>query len=168
MWGLSIEATIRVRDSKGKESNIKFNHPLNTDLGALKQTIRSTAQLIDTIIRGQIIGASISLVVNLPGNLGLKATAIAGSDIQEGVRFTFGTAQGSQTQFRIPTLDETYLNDAGILEYTGGDDVDDVLQRIIQGVTQGLINASPSDAYGNDVTAFLGGQESFLSSRSTA
>lgn len=164
-WGLSIQASIRVRDAKGKESTINFNHPLGVDLGALKNTIRSTAALIDNAIRGQIIGASISLVVNLPLGLGLKATAIAGSDIEEGVRFSFETTVGSHTLFRIPTVDESWLNDAGVLDYDPSDAMDDLIQRVLQGVTQGLINASPSDAYGNDIGAFLGGQESFLASR---
>jgi hypothetical protein len=164
-WGLSLEAHIRVRDSKGKESTIKFNHPLNTDLGALKQTIRSTAALIDNLIRGQVIGASITLVVSLPGNLNLKATAIAGSDVEEGVRFAFSTSVGSQTLFRVPTINESWLTDAGVLDYDASDAMDDFIQRILQGVTQGLINASPSDAYGNDITAFVGGTESFLASR---
>lgn len=164
-WGLSIQSSIRVRDAKGAESTINFNHPLNVDLGALKNTIRSTAALIDAAIRGQIIGASITLIVNLPGALGLKATAIAGSDIEEGVRFSFETTVGSHTLFRIPTVTEDWLSDAGVLEYVASDAMDDLLQRILQGVTQGLINASPSDAYGNDVTTFLGGAESFLASR---
>lgn len=165
MWGLSIESQIRVRDSKGKESTIKFNHPLNVDLGALKNTIRSTAALIDAVIRGQIVGASIQLVVSLPAGLNLKVAAIAGSDIEEGVRFAFSTSNGAQTQFRIPTVAETWLNDAGVLEYVASDEVDDFIQRMIAGVTQGLINASPSDAYGSDITAFVGGTESFLASR---
>lgn len=164
-WGLSLEANIRVRDSKGKESTIKFNHPINTDLGALKNTLRSTAALIDSMIRGQVVGATISLVVSLPAGLNLKATAIAGSDVEEGVRFAFSTNVGSQTLFRIPTVSESWLNAAGALVTTTGDAVDDFIQRIIAGRTQGLINASPADAYGNDVTTFVGGTESFLSSR---
>lgn len=164
-WGLSIESFIRVRDSKGAESEFKFNHPLNVDLGALKNTIRSTAALIDAVLTGQIVGAGITLIVNLPGSLGLKASAIAGADIEEGVRFSFETTVGSHTLFRIPTISETWLNDAGNLVYVASDAMDDLIQRILQGVTQGLINASPSDAYGNDITDFLAGTESFLASR---
>lgn len=164
-WGLSLEAHIRVRDSKGQESTIKFNHPLNTDIGALKGTIRSTCALVDNLLRGQIVGASIKLIVSLPGGLGLKVAAIAGSDVEEGVRFTFQTSAGAETGFRIPTVEEDWLTDAGVLDYTASDDMDDFLQRILQGVTSGLINASPSDAYGDDITTFVGGTESFLASR---
>lgn len=164
-FGLSIESTITVIDSKGKESDIKFNHPITVDIGALKNTIRSTAALIDSLIRGQVIRAKITLVVNLAGGLDLKATAVLGADIEEGARFSFEVASGGVTMFRVPTLNETFFNSAGVLQVTPGGAVDDFIQRIIAGQTVGLTNVSPSDAYGSSVDAFLGGQESFLASR---
>lgn len=165
-WGLSIQSFIRVIDSKGEESQINFNHPLNVDIGALKNTLRSTAALIDTIIRGKVIGAGIIMVVNLPGNLGLKTTAQIGSDIEEGVRLSFSTANGAQTTSRLPTLNETWYDGNGVLQVTSGSEIDDVIQRIIAGVSSGAgSNAFPSDAYGSDITAFVGGTESFVASR---
>lgn len=163
-WGLSIQSKFRIIDSKGKESTINFNHPLNVDIGALKNTLRSTAALIDAVIRGQVIGCSIELVVNLAGSLDLKATAILGSDVEEGVRFTFETTVGGVTVFRLPTVNETWLNSAGILQVTGGSAVDDFIQRVLAGQTVGLTNVHPSDAYGDDVSVFLGGYESFVGS----
>lgn len=165
MYGLSIEAYLTVLDSKGKESDIKFNFPINVDIGALKNTLRSTAGLVDAVIRGQVIGARIVLVVNLAGGLALKTTAVIGADIEEGVRFSFQATSGGRTLFRIPTVNETFLNSSGILQVTGGGVVDDFIQRVLAGQTVGLTNVSPADAYGSDVTTFLGGQESFLASR---
>ncbi len=164
-YGLSIVSNVVVEDSKGKQSTITFNHPLNVDIGALKSAIRSTVQLIDAVIRGKIISASISLEVNLPAGLGLKATAIAGADIEEGVRFTFGTTSGSETQFRIPTFAETFLNDLGVLDAVNAT-VDAFVQRIITGQNIGVgTDITPSDAYGDDVTTYISGLESFASSR---
>ena len=163
-YGLSIQAFIRIIDSKGKEGRVTFNFPLSVDIAVLKTAIREAAGQIDALIKGQVIGAGIELVASL-GGVTLKAAAIAGSDIEEGVRFAWGAASGGQTTFRIPTVDETWLNDAGVLEYVASDDVDDFIQRILAGVTSGLNNASPSDAYSSDVTTFLGGTESFVASR---
>lgn len=163
-YGLSIQAFIRIIDSKGKEGRVTFNFPTNTDIAVLKTAIREAAGQIDALIKGQVIGAGIELVASLAGAT-LKASAIAGSDIQEGVRFSWGAASGGQTQFRIPTVDESWLTDAGVLDYTSGDDMDDFIQRILAGATTGLNNASPSDAYSSDVTTFIGGTESFLASR---
>ena len=164
-FGLSIVSNVVVEDSKGKQSTVTFNHPLSVDIGALKGTIRSTIQLIDGIIRGKIISASISLQVNLPAGLNLKATAIAGADVEEGVRFTFGTANGAETEFRIPTFAETFLNDAGVLDSAHAT-VDAFIQRILTGQNIGVgTDITPSDAYGDDVTTYIAGQESFAASR---
>jgi len=163
-YGLTIISDVVVEDSKGKQSTIHFNHPLNVDLGALKSAIRSTVQLIDAVISGKIISASIGLEVALPAGLGLKATAIAGADVEEGVRFTFTTNNGAETQFRIPTFAETFLNNLGVLDSANAT-VDAFVQRIISGFTQGLVNTSPSDAFGDDITSYTAGQESFSSSR---
>lgn len=164
-YGLSIQSFLRVVDSKGNESTINFNHPINVDIGVLKSAIRSTAALIDAVIRGQVIGAGIELVVNLPGGLGLKTSAIVGSDIEEGVRFAFEATSGGQTIFRVPTVNETWLTGGGILDTTSGDAVDDFIQKVIAGSTVLLSNARPSDAYGSDIVSFIGGTESFLASR---
>lgn len=163
-FGLSIESHITIEDAKGEQSVIKFNHPTTVDIGALKSALVSTAELIDAVINGKIVNASISIIVNLVAGIGLKATAIAGADIEEGVQFSFETSLGALTGFRIPTFSETFLSDAGVLD-AGDTDVDNFIQRMISGLTDGLTNISPSDAYGDDITAYSSGLESFASSR---
>ncbi len=164
-YGLSIESFIKVIDAKGEDSTINFNHPTSVDLGALKNTLRSTAALIDAVMRGQVIGAGIRLIVVLSDALDLKSEPIPESDIEEGVRFLWRCASGGETSFRIPTVNESWLTSDGVLDYISSDAMDDLIQRIIAGRTSGLINASPSDAYGSDVTSLISGQESFLASR---
>lgn len=163
-WGLSVQAFIRVQDAKGKESRINFNFPTSVDIAVLKTAIREAAGQIDAMIKGKVVGAGIELIVNL-GGVTLKAAAIAGSDIEEGVRFSFGASSGGRKLFRVPTVSEDWLTDAGVLDFTSGDDMDDFVQRIIGGVQTGLNVAFPSDAYGSDITTFLGGTESFVASR---
>ncbi len=164
-YGLSIQSFIKVIDAKGKDADITFNHPLNVDLGALKNTLRSTAALIDALITGQVIDAGIILVVILSDALDLKADAIPESDVEEGVRFLWRAASNGETSFRIPTVTEDWLNSDGVLQVAPGDAVDDFVARVLAGVTVGLVNTSPSDAYGSDINLFLGGTESFLASR---
>lgn len=163
-YGLSIISDVVVEDSKGKQSTLSFNHPLTVDLGALKGAIVTTVQLIDAVITGKIINASIGIEVDLPAGLSLKATAIAGSDIEEGVRFAFSTTGGADTGFRIPTFAETFLSDAGILDFADLT-VAPFIARIIGGVTNGATNVSPSDGFGDDVATFTVGNESFATSR---
>lgn len=163
-YGLCLVSQILVRDAKGASGIISFNHPLNTDIGALKNTVRSTAALIDAIIGCQVVDASIGIEASLTGAT-LKDAPIAGADVEEGARFMWRTASGALTDFRIPTFSETYLTDSGELVYVEDDEVDDFIQRVLAGVTSGLTNVSPSDAYGSDITEFVSGAESFLASR---
>lgn len=163
-YGFTLISDVVVEDSKGKQSTINFNHPLSVDLGALKSAIVSTVELIDAVITGKIISASIGVEVQLPFGLSLKTTAIAGADVEEGVRFTFSTNGGAPTEFRIPTFSESFLSEDGVLN-ASVTAVDNFVQRVLSGVTSGLINVSPSDAHGEDVTTYTAGLESFASSR---
>lgn len=164
-YGLCLVSSIVVQDSKGATSTVSMNHPLNSDLAVLKGCVRTTAELIDAVIGCQVIDASIGIEVQLSGALDLKEFAIAGADVEEGARFIWRTASGALTDFRLPGFSETYLTDSGELVYVEDDDVDVFIQRILAGQTVGLVNVSPSDAYGSDITAFVSGAESFTASR---
>lgn len=164
-YGLCLVSNIVVRDSKGATGIISMNHPLDSDIGALKGTVRTTAELIDGIIGCQVIDASIGIEVQLSESLDLKEFPIAGADVEEGCRMMWRTASGALTDFRLPTFSETYLTDDGQIVYVADDEVDDFIQRVLAGQTVSLVNVSPSDAYGSDITAFVSGSESFLSSR---
>lgn len=161
-YGLSLESFFVVQDSKGLKSSMKMNHPLNTDLGALKNALPTTAELLDPLIGGQIIDCYVSIPISIVG--WDVSTPAALSDVEEGCRFTWDTASGAPTDFRLPTFKESFLDADGVLN-TADPTVDAFVQRIIGGLTQGLVNVSPADAYGSDVTALLAGQEDFLSSR---
>ena len=164
-YGLCLVSDIVVQDSKGATATISANHPLNTDLTVLKECVRTTAELIDATSGCQVIDASIGIEVQLSDALDLKEFPIAGADVEEGARFFWRTASGALTDFRLPGFSETYLTDSGELVYVEDDDVDLFIQRVIAGQTVLLTNVSPSDAYGSDITAFVSGAESFLSSR---
>lgn len=161
-YGLSLESYYIIQDSKGHTSSQKMNHPLNTDLGALKDTLPTTAELLDVLIGGQIIDCFISIPISIVG--WTNQVPQVDSDVEEGCRFIWDTASGAPTDFRVPTFRESLLDDDGVLDEVDTD-VDAFVQRIISGKTLGLVNVSPSDAYGSDITALLAGQEDFLSSR---
>ena len=161
-YGLSLESYFVIQDSKGLRSNMKMNHPLNTDLGALKAALPTTAVLLDPLIGGQIVDCFISIPISTAG--WTNQVPQADGDVEEGCRFTWDTASGAPTDFRIPTFRESFLDSDGLLN-TADTDVDAFVQRIISGRTLGLTNVSPADAYGSDIIALLAGQEDFLSSR---
>lgn len=161
-YGLSLESFLEVQDAKGKSGFILFNHPLDTDLGALKSMIPTSAELLDVLLGGVIINAGISFDLSIAG--WDIDPAQSGSDIEEGALFTWLTDIGTPTDFRIPTFSEDFMDDNGVVDLADTD-VDAFVQRIISGRTVGLTNVSPSDAYGQDIVSIVGGQEDFLSSR---
>lgn len=153
------------RDAKGETGRNEISFPVAVDIGVLQAFLSSTALLIDAVTRCQIINAGIGLEINLAAIGGLKTAPIAGSDVEEGAVFTFGTSADSLTRFRIPGFDETFVDDTSRAVDIAATAVDALVDRITAGHTVGLTNVSPSDQYGNDVTSLYSARESFQSSR---
>lgn len=155
-----------IKDSKGKISTTQINFPYNVDIGVLKTFTTTTAEFIDSLIHGQIVDAGIGLAVDLSGAT-LKAAPTAAADVEEGARFLWEAATGAKTGFRIPTFDETFMTSGTNLVDTANGAVDTFVQRILQGLTDGVTNVSPSDDRGSDIDTLASARESFTKSRST-
>lgn len=153
-----------IRDSKGKESTFRMNFPTNADIAIAKEFLRNTGTMIDGLIRGQIVSVGITLgVENLPA--GWKAAPLPNADVEEGARFSFRSAIGAITNFRIPTFDEANVIEGTQNVNTALAPVDAFVDRITDGYTQGLINVSPSDDHGSDIVSLESALESFTNTR---
>lgn len=153
-----------IRDAKGKKSTTTMNFPIASDQAVLVDFLKTTAQLIDPLIKGQIIGIGAGIVVDLPGS-GLKTAPLADSDVEEGARFNWLASSGALTNFRIPTFDEAKMVTGTPDVDTADGDVDDFVQRMRAGKTDTLVNVSPSDDRGSDITELESARESFTSTR---
>lgn len=153
-----------IRDAKNKTSTVKINFPVNVDIGVLQAFASSTATMINSIIKGQIMDAGIGLAVDLSGAT-IRNAPDPNSDVEEGARFSWRSAVGAITNFRLPTFDEAFLVDGTKNVDTADTTVDAFVQRVLAGHTVGLVNASPSDDRGSDITALEAARESFTSSR---
>lgn len=153
-----------IRDAKGATSTTNINLPDSVDIAIAKLFVRSTAEMIDNLIKGRIVDAGIGLSVDLAG-LTLKGAPNADSDVEEGARFSWRTALNTLTGFRIPTFDETFMVSGTRQVDTANSTVNTFVQRMLAGQTQGIINVSPSDDRGEDITALDAATESFTSSR---
>ena len=161
--------TWTIQDAKGAKSITQVNFPQdNTDgahLDVLIDFAQTTAALIDDIIRGRIVSAGIGIAVDLSG-VGLKASALASSDVEEGARFIWSTVDNTDPKFRLPTFDEDMLASGSRDVDLADPAVDAFVDRIIAGRTVGLTNVSPSDDHGSDITALSTARESFQTTRS--
>jgi len=162
-FGGQVDLNYSIEDAKGKTGSFIMHFPETTDIPALIGDgvfAQTTAQLIDPLIDGVITDASATIGVDLSG-LGLKTSAIAGSDVEEGANFTFRSVAGAPTRFRLPTFDETFGLETGQAVDTSAVAVDAFVQRIIQGDTQGLTTVRWADSRGNNVDNLESAKDSF-------
>jgi len=157
--------TYSYEDSKGAKGSNRINFPSTVDIDQLRGFAVSTGLLIDAVTRCKVVGIGIGIEVDLVG--AFKASAIANSDVEEGARFTWNTASFTNTSFRLPGFDEAFVDSFSRNVDLANPSVNALVQRIIQGQTTGLINVSPSDNAGNDITGIATALESFQKSRTT-
>lgn len=159
-----VELFYRIRDSKNKSGTSTQSFPIAADIAVLQDYARGMGQFIDAVIRGQIVAAGISLVIDIATIAGIKTAPLANSDVEEGADFTFNVSGGGNTGFRLPTFDEAFIVDGTNIVDTADPAVNDLIARVIAGRTLGVINVSPSNIYGSDITALDSAIESFQSS----
>ena len=172
-----VGLTYSVQDIKGKTSRFTINFPNTADVPAVGSYApydvgsapsdgfaSSTAALLIPLILGRFVGASIGIGVNLSG-VTLKGAPAQYTDVEEGARFSWRSTVGAPTGFRIPTFLETYGFDTGTAVNLSDPTVDDFVQRIIQGDTQGATTVRWSDSRGNNIAALIKAVESFTKSR---
>lgn len=153
-----------IRDAKGKTSVSKMNFPIASDQAVLVDFLKTTAQLLDPLIKGQIVAIGAGIEVDLPGS-GLKTAPLSDSDVEEGARFNWRAASGAFTNWRVPTFDEAKMVTGTPDVDTADTDVAAYVARIEAGKTDTLINVSPSDDRGSDITDLDTARESFTSTR---
>lgn len=157
-------ATYTVQDSKGATSVMQIKFPSASDVPTLADFVATTALMINNFIRGRIISAGIGIGVDI-SSVGIRPAPLAGSDVEEGGRFSWSTASNTNPDFRVPTIDEAFLVEGSREVDVADPVVDTFVQRIIQGRTIGLTNVSPSDDHGLDIISLATAKESFQSSR---
>lgn len=164
-YGDGVELNYAISDAKGKATTFGMNFPGNVDIPLLTGDFApSTAEILDKIIDGKIEDASASINVNLNG-VTLKTAPLPGCDIEEGAIFTFRSTVGAPTTMRIPTFDEEFGLETGDAVDLSAEPVDDFVQRIIQGDTQGATTVRWTDSHGNNVAGLTRAADSFKKSK---
>lgn len=102
-------ASLTIRDEQGKTrvSSLHLNNDASESEAEIVQFMQAYAALVDTLITGAIVDINLTQVVPLPG--GIKTTALASSDVEEGALFVWLTTEGLPVQQRIPTFAEDFI-----------------------------------------------------------
>lgn len=157
-----------VLDAKGQKSTFQINFPSSAGdsahIDVLIDFARTTAPLIDALIRGQIVNVGVGISIDLVG-VTLKGTPVATADVEEGARFMWRTGINTLSKFRLPTFDEDFISPGSNAVDIADPAVDAFVDRITAGRTILVTNVSPSDDRGEDITSLDSALESFGASR---
>jgi hypothetical protein len=158
-----VSAFISIMDAPGSESVVRFHVPNNSEIGNFKTFAQNVAGFIDALIKGKITNVSIGIGVDLPG--GIKSTADALADVEEGARFIFNAANGGTFRMRLPTFDEAKMTTGTDLVNTADTDVAAFLTEMINGETISLQAEHPSAADESDLVSLASAKSAFQSER---
>jgi hypothetical protein len=157
-----------IEDEKNKSSTMEIKLDDSHTLAQVITIARGLGVLIDGLIRGVVRGVSASFGVTLPNDAGMRTSALTGSDVEEGGRAQFITDGGYRSGFRIPTMDEAFIDADGSVDLTDADVqafVSAMLGTYDLDPDAGTQNAIVVDSRGDDYNALAFFREQFLSSR---
>jgi hypothetical protein len=167
---LTPEIVLTIQDAKGKTSNMFLPVPIpgTTPVSSVLAAARNWAEAVQDAISGRITRVGVALVADL-GGLGIPAEPEADSDVEEGARLAFRSAEGFPMSFRIPTFrEELFL--PRTTEVDRDDTViDGIIDRVIDGIQftalPGDGDLDPSTSHGEDITAYDYGRSAFVRER---
>jgi len=156
-------------DEKGSSSTVSLNVVLPSALTMtnVQEIGERWAEDLDNVTGCQIVAVAMMYEVDLtdPG-LNLKFVADAGSDIEEGARFSFGTPSGFVTEFRIPGFLESLITAGTRTVNILAPAVVEILTDVISGIGYGLgVDVDASDNRGEDISRLSSAVEQFVRSR---
>jgi len=165
---MAVGVLFTFRDGKGETSSTQVNLPSNTSAADAILFGQQMAGLLDALISGAITRVGIVLDVDISA-LGLNTTASGTSDVEEGARFQFRTANGFFTSMRIPTILEGIISSGGNSVNQVDVDVAAFLTAMETGIdlagVGGTGTVAPVDTRNDDIVTTTSAKESFQSSR---
>lgn len=156
---ITPELVLTIQDGKGKQTTMTVPIPVpgTVTASSILGAARNWAEAIQDAISGKIVRAGVALIADLSG-LGIPASPDPDSDVEEGARFTFRSAEGFPMRFRIPTFkEELFVSGTAIVD-TADTVVDGIIDRVIDGIQftalPGDGDVDPSTSHGEDIVAF--------------
>lgn len=160
--------SITIADEKGQNSRhgfyINADNP-DSDVGSIIAYMQAYITALEAIITGAVISASLTLGVPLP--VGSRLTPLENSDVEEGREFFYRTQGGFIFKHRIPTFDESLIEEPLAVGF-------DNLPEEVANLTLFFTNPldfpeewpiDPTDARGDSITVFDRCEEDFKASR---
>lgn len=147
--------TARVKNKQSVAGYVPLGANTLADLTAWHDAF---ADAVDAITEGKIVGSSITIKPDLPA--GLKATAVAGSDVQEGGNFAYSKVGSAYAEaIRVPAILQSLIGADGQNIANAGNVA--LFSGLLLGTAPAPADFAASDENGINLEAFLAGKKSF-------
>lgn len=166
---LPSSLSVTLEDAKGVTSNMSYFVvlPSAVTMTNLQEIGERWVEDVDNVTGCRIVNAQINFVVDIsdPG-LNLKAVADPNTDVEEGARFSFRTALGFLTEFRIPGFLETLYQVGSSVVDILAPSVAEIIADVVSGILYApLLDIDGSDNRGEDIVALDAANEQHVSQR---
>lgn len=153
-----------IADADGDKSiiPIDFTGGFAGDIDAL---IENAWAIVNPLVNGQLVGASVTLEADITGLVNAAPAAIA--DVQEKAEFIFRTVGGFLKKITLPTFIETFFTGSGsgkTVDVTQSE-VTAFIAMMEDGVGDGTVDINPTTSHGEDLFAFVEGRQSWGKNR---
>jgi hypothetical protein len=153
---MAVLVSTSVQTSDGRKT-IEVFLPAATTLAQAQGFLTGFAPLVDVIMGGVIVEASVSFPLTLPG--GLKSSQDAGATVHRGGLFGYDNASLYKWSQYIPSLTPTLF--VGDLVNVGDTDVAAYITAMESGITVSGTPVQPTNQYDDDLTTQITAVESF-------
>jgi len=148
-----VLVSISVLDADGDTRSAKAHLPAGTTEADIATFATAYMPLLDAVIDGKIISAEYSKPLTLPG--GLKAGAVANSEVQKGANFSFVNSSRYKYGVWIPAWTPTKFT-GDLVDQAGGG-----VAAFIAAYVAGLGGVLPTNGFGFDLTALATATKTF-------
>jgi len=145
--------SVNVLDADGDTRAAKVHLPAATSEADIATYAAAFMPLLDAVVEGKITSATYSKPLALPG--GLKAGAVANSEVQKGANFSFVNSSRYKYGVWVPSWTPTLFT--GDLVNQGGTGV----AAFINAFIAGLSGIQPTNGFGFDLTAISRATKTF-------
>lgn len=151
-----------IADAKGDTSEVEIPFPDSTDVVDLLAQVGPIAQLLNAIVTGGLVRASVTVDLDLSatgpaGFGGWGPVASLASDVQEKAEFVFRTVLGNIKRINLPTIDEDII----AINSREVDMADAGVQAFITMMEDGIGDVEPSDQRGEDLFTLVAATENW-------
>lgn len=168
---LPSSLSVTLKDAKGVSSNTSYFVLLDSGMTVanLQEIGERWVEDLDNVTGCVITGMNINYAVDIsdPG-LNLKTAALPDTDVEEGARFSFRTALGFLSEFRIPGFLESLYPVGSAIVNILAPAVAELIADVVDGIGYGTgLDIDGSDNRGEDLVSLDAANEQHVAQRRT-